>query len=74
MLPMLYAPEHDELPPRSFAPPAPSAGTLQEFGRARTLAEQYWAACAGDARISEEFRGLAAANLRALEALPRTAG
>jgi DNA-binding transcriptional ArsR family regulator len=72
MLPMLYAPEHDELPPRVFTPPAPSSDNLREFGRARALAEQYWAACAGDVRISAGFRGVAAANLRALESLPRT--
>jgi hypothetical protein len=72
MLPMLYAPEHDELAARSFAAPAPSADSLREFGRARALAEQYWAACASDARISETFRGIAAGNLQTLEALPRT--
>jgi hypothetical protein len=72
MLPMLYAPEHDELPARGFTPPAPNADSLRQFGRARALAERYWAACAGDARISAEFRGIAATNLRELEALPRT--
>jgi hypothetical protein len=72
MLPMLYAPEHDELPARVFAPPAPSSDNLREFGRARVLAERYWSTCAGDARISAGFRGIAAENLRALESLPRT--
>jgi HipA-like C-terminal domain len=72
MLPMLYAPEHGELPPRVFTAPAPSSDNLQEFGRARALAERYWAVCASDARISDDFRGIAAANLRAIEALPRT--
>jgi hypothetical protein len=71
MLPMLYAPEHDEMPARSFVPPAPSADSLKEFGRARALAEKYWAACASDARISAEFRAVAAGNLRSIEALPR---
>jgi DNA-binding transcriptional ArsR family regulator len=72
MLPMLYAPEHDELPARAFAPLAPNADNLRQYARARALAERYWAACAADARISAEFRDIAAANLRALEALPRT--
>ena len=72
MLPMLYAPEHDELRERNFAPPAPNSDNLREFGRARALAERYWSACAGDARISEGFRGIAAANLQALQALPQT--
>jgi serine/threonine protein kinase HipA of HipAB toxin-antitoxin module len=72
MLPMLYAPEHDELPARAFVPLAPNADNLRQYARARALAEGYWAACAADMRISESFRGIAAANQRALEALPRT--
>jgi hypothetical protein len=72
MLPMLYAPEHDELPARSFTPPAPSADSLRQFGRARALAERYWSACAADSRISADFRGIAAGNSSTLEALPRT--
>ena len=72
MLPMLYAPEHGELPVRQFVPPGPSTDSLREYGPARALAERYWAACARDARISEDFRAVAAANLRAIEALPRT--
>jgi hypothetical protein len=72
MLPMLYAPEHDELPARTFVPLAPNADNLRQFARARDLAERYWSACAGDARITAGFRGIAAANLRLLEALPRT--
>lgn len=72
MLPMLYAPEHDELPPRVFEPIAPSAENLNAYGRARALAERYWDACANDARISEDFRSIAAANHRALVSLPRT--
>jgi DNA-binding transcriptional ArsR family regulator len=72
MLPMLYAPEHDELRARTLVPIAPNADNLRQYARARALAESYWAACAADARISAEFRGICAANLRALEALPRT--
>jgi DNA-binding transcriptional ArsR family regulator len=72
MLPMLYAPEHDELPARAFVPLAPNADNLRQYARAQALAEHYWARCAAEARISAEFRGIAAANLRALEALPRT--
>jgi HipA-like protein len=72
MLPMLYAPEHDELPERAFEPPTPSADSLNVFGRARGLAEKYWGACARDERIGADFRAIAAANLRALESLPRT--
>jgi hypothetical protein len=71
MLPMLFAPEHDQLAARSFSPPDPSTASLRVYGRARALAEQYWRACAQDERISEEFRRTCAGCLSALEALPR---
>ena len=72
MLPMLYAPEHEELPARRFEAPPPSADSLAVYGRARALAEKYWDSCARDARISEEFRAVCAGNLDTLRALPRT--
>ena len=72
MLPMLYAPEHDQLAARSFAPPDPSSANLREYGRARVLAEQFWRNCAQDERISAAFRRICAECLSALEALPRT--
>jgi serine/threonine protein kinase HipA of HipAB toxin-antitoxin module len=72
MLPMLYAPEHDELPARTFTPVPPSADSLAVYGSARSLAEQYWGACAADDRISEDFRRTCAANLEALRSLPRS--
>ena len=71
MLPMLYAPEHEELPARRFEAPPPSADSLAVYGRARALAEKYWDSCARDARISEEFRAVCAGNLDTLRALPR---
>jgi hypothetical protein len=71
-LPMLYAPEHDQLPARSFAPQDPSSANLREYGRARGLAEQFWRNCAQDERISEVFQRICAGCLASLEALPRT--
>jgi hypothetical protein len=56
MLPMLFAPEHDQVLARVFTPPDPSSDTLGVYGRARTLAESYWQRCAKDSRISNEFR------------------
>lgn len=72
MLPMRFAPEHDQVLVRDFTPPAPSADTLEAYGRARALAEHYWQACASDARISGEFRALCADCAAQLAALPRT--
>jgi len=71
MLPMMFAPEHDQLTARSFEPPDPSSSNLREYGRARALAERFWRNCAQDERISEAFRRICAACLASLEALPR---
>ncbi len=72
MLPMLFAPVHDQLVARIYTPPDPSSDTLNVWGHARALAEGYWRELAGEARISAEFRGISAACLQTLEALPRT--
>lgn len=72
MLPMLFAPEHDQLLQRQFVPPGPSSESLGAYGRARALAEIYWGRCAEDQRISDGFRALCAACGAQLAALPRT--
>jgi hypothetical protein len=72
MLPMLFAPEHDQVTSRHFDPPDLASDNLRVYGRARALAEQYWRACAHDLRGSEEFRGICAVALATLAALPRT--
>jgi hypothetical protein len=72
MLPMLFAPEHDQIFARVFSPPVPTSDTLQAWAPARSLAENYWRQLAGDARISAEFRNICSTCLQALEALPRT--
>lgn len=72
MLPMLFAPEHDQMVTRSFTPPDPASATLRAYGHARSLAEAYWRACAQDERISQDFRRICAGCLSAIESLPRT--
>lgn len=72
MLPMLFAPEHEQLVARTFQPPEPTADSLRAWPRARALAEQYWRVLTLDERISAEFRAIADACLAALAALPRT--
>jgi len=81
MLPMLFAPEHDQLSVRIFDPPDPSSDTLSVWAQARALAENYWRGLARDSvdkdsadevsSISDDFRQLAAACLNTLEKLPR---
>jgi hypothetical protein len=72
MLPMLFAPEHDQIFARVFRPPDPTSDTLHAWAPARSLAEKYWRQLAGDARISAEFRSICGTCLQTLEALPRT--
>lgn len=72
MLPMLFAPEHDQVFARVFNPPDPTSDTLKAYGRARSLAQDYWRRCEQDPRISAEFRDLSRACGASLEALPRT--
>jgi len=72
MLPMLYAPAHDQLVARIYTPADPTSDTLNVWGRARALAEAYWRTLASEVRISKEFRALCAGSLQTLESLPRT--
>ena len=70
MLPMLFAPQSDQLVTRKFEAPAPRAAWLSVWPRARSLAETYWNRVIADARLSEEFRQLCVASLGVLRALP----
>ena len=65
MLPMLYAPVAGELVARDFAarPLHPTAATLPEWQQARALAAMFWQTAASDARVSDDFRQIAAQNL-----------
>ncbi|MGB6356034.1 MAG: type II toxin-antitoxin system HipA family toxin YjjJ [Steroidobacteraceae bacterium] len=72
MLPMLFAPAHDQLVTRIYTPTDPTSDTLNVWGRARSLAEEYWRSLESEPRISAEFRTICAACLQTLQALPRT--
>ncbi len=70
MLPMLFAPEHDQVVARVFTPPDPTSATLAAWPQARALAEDYWQVVADDPRVSAGFRELCLASLKALTAHP----
>ena len=72
MLPMLFAPQNDVIVARVFEPIHPTAETMSVYTRARALAEQYWGRVSADARVSNEFRAIAATCRDTLAALPRT--
>lgn len=67
MLPMVYAPQRGvELPSRTFAPAPPIPSERAAWHMARTAAVAFWDRAASDARISEEFRAICAANAQHL--------
>jgi DNA-binding transcriptional ArsR family regulator len=69
MLPMLLAPQHDQLIERPYEPAPPTAASLSVWDAARPLAEQYWALLAGESRLSESFRSLCGRCLEKLRTL-----
>jgi hypothetical protein len=58
MLPMLFAPQDDQIVQREFVPPNLTANSHRAWGRARELAQHYWRGLTDDTRISDEFRRL----------------
>ena len=68
MLPMLYAPINGELVERQFTdrPLYPTASTLTEWPAAKELAAVFWRTAAAHELISEDFRAIAAKNLKSL--------
>lgn len=69
MLPMLFAPQSDQIVPRQFQPGPMRAAWLSVWDRALPLAEAYWERLSGDGRISEPFRKLCGQSLEALRVL-----
>ena len=67
MLPMLFAPQDDQLTVKRFEPPVPRAAWLTVWDAAHSLAESYWDGLAHDAAISAEFRKLSARCVAALK-------
>jgi HipA-like C-terminal domain len=72
MLPMRFAPTHDEIVTRVFEPPEPTSATMRVWSKARQVAEKYWQVLTKDARISADFRSICAACLSTLNSQPRT--
>jgi hypothetical protein len=66
MLPMLFAPQNDQIVVRQFDPPPPRAAWLPVWSRACTLAETYWNRLIAEGTLSKEFRELSASSLGAL--------
>ncbi|HEU4529707.1 MAG TPA: HipA domain-containing protein, partial [Steroidobacteraceae bacterium] len=72
MLPMLFAPQNEQLTERAFVSPSPTSDTLRSWSSARAAAEDYWRRLSSDTRISASFQSIAAGCARSLLSLPRT--
>jgi hypothetical protein len=72
MLPMLFAPQNDEIVVRVFVPADPTADTMAVYQWARELAEEYWSLISKDNRVSTEFRQIATTCGSTLAVLPKT--
>jgi hypothetical protein len=72
MLPILFAPQNDQIVARVFEPADPTAETITVYRNARELAEQYWGSLSTDTGVSADFRVIAKACGDTLAALPRT--
>jgi hypothetical protein len=62
MAPALYAPAYSQLRTPPFDAPLPEAADAPHWSATCAAASQLWQAVAADARVSPEFRELAAAN------------
>jgi hypothetical protein len=71
MLPMLYAPQNEQLVERTFDPPSPSPQDAGAWEGACAAAAEFWEAVAADARISSDFRSIAQDNGRRVKSLSR---
>jgi hypothetical protein len=68
MLPMLFAPLNEQILPRVYAVPAPTANSQSVWRQALALALRYWQLLAEDQRISEDFRAISATCRAAIQA------
>ena len=71
MLPMLYAPQNEQLIERVFDPPSPSPQDAGAWEGACGAAAEFWEAVAADARVSPGFRSLARQTGRRVRSLSR---
>jgi hypothetical protein len=66
MLPMLFAPQNEQIIERRFAGVAPTAAWLSVWRRACSLAEAYWGRLVDTPALSREFREICARCLTAV--------
>jgi len=71
MLPMLYAPQSEQLVERDFHPPTPSPDDLDIWSDALKAGTAFWSQVCDEPRISDDFKKIARTNLRKVQTLER---
>ncbi len=71
MLPMMFAPQNEQIVTRTFEPPPPNAAWIDVWSGALALAVEYWESLADDMRLTAGFRTLCKQSRRALASLPK---
>ena len=71
MLPMLYAPQNEQLIEREFTPPTPKAHELDIWKDVARAAKEFWTSVSSEPKISSGFRKIAGSNVRKLASLER---
>ncbi|OGQ83575.1 MAG: hypothetical protein A2289_00050 [Deltaproteobacteria bacterium RIFOXYA12_FULL_58_15] len=66
MVPMLFAPTHDQIVPRKFVPPTPKIAHAEMWESVFAVATDFWSTVASDKRISDGFARIAKEVTRAL--------
>ena len=62
MLPMMYAPQQNQLIERTFDPSPPKFFEIPVWSDALTAAHDFWSQVQSNVEISEDFKKLTAAN------------
>jgi hypothetical protein len=71
MLPMLYAPQNDQIIAREFKPSPPRPADTDIWPGVLSAATEFWTAAGRDRRISPDFRQIARTNSKKLQDLEK---
>lgn len=69
MLPMLYAPQNEQIIERVFNPPIPKLSDLDIWNDVWMAGKEFWAAVSSDHTISDDFRKIAKSNFEKISSV-----
>ncbi|MFH1873804.1 MAG: type II toxin-antitoxin system HipA family toxin YjjJ [Pseudomonadota bacterium] len=71
MLPMLYAPQNEEVVSREFTPPLPTPSESIIFKKVLSVAIDFWERVTNDLHVSSNFREIASQNMIKVKSLEK---